>query len=494
MPKTISQPNTRPKGGKAPMPERTAAASQLIDEETLDLTVPEPVATAHLSLNRADYFKAHYYKNCWALDPGETLGLTLHLDEQDQMTLTYELYAPEDPSIRYFCQSLGGSWNETLYFNLYSDRGSFNAQLESDPLGQSFVKITTPLVPLGEQNVGDNTCTLNYSGTLKPLFVRAVTLKRFRVQRQEQSEWCHAAVTASLLSLLNPTNETQSEVVGQVLPGQTNDLNHPQDLSAVAKKLGLAVKYTSRQLRLYELRDGLRQGLPIPLQINWLKVDAQGQPVLDQESAEQWVTDSKGDPLGHYVVLTDIKEDVPAGDDQVQIKIEDPSKGELWMSFAELKEDYPGAANKHLYNTPHSGRWTYTHRIEKKPASKGKPAKYSAPKLTTPEERAAFCQQWAQSRPAESGQERFAAVENELAQLRQMSENVIHQPAIEAGGGMQADMWTEEREQRLTTLFQQQLRLFWVRAVYAPKVLICSAPIPYMAEVPKPHSFFDKKK
>ena len=469
---TLSRP-ARPRGGKGPLPQN--AATTLIDEETLDLSVPEPVPTAHLSLQRSEYSKARYYQNCWLVEPESWLGLTLHLDEQDQMTLTFELYAPEDPSIRYFYQSLAGQgdWRAPLYFSLWSERGSFNAALEGDPLGRDYIKVTTPLVPLGEQQVGENNCSLRYAGTLKPLFVRAVTLKRFRVQRQEQTQWCWAAVTASLLSLLDPNNQTQSEIVQRSLTG--DDLNRPQDITAIAKKLGLAVKYTSRQLALCELRDGIKQGLPIPLQINWRMPDG--------EVGE----------AGHYVVLTGIGPDV-AEENQTLIKIEDPSKGELQMTFAELKNDYPGAANKHLYSSEKSGVWTWTHRIEKKPARKAKAEKHRAPKLKTAEERAAFCQQWVASQPAETDQERLAAVNQELAQLRQLSDQIINQPSISPEMGMQYVGWAEGKEQRLTELFQQQLRLLWVREAMSPKAFLCSAPIPPVLEPPKPRSFFNKKK
>ena len=471
---------TRYAKDRAPLPERAAATSTLIDEETLDLSVPEPTPTEHLSLNPQQ--AARYANGCWALDPGQSLGLKLRLAEEDQLTLTFELYCPEDPAIRAFYQeaslsdwrtllSLQTGWGgEDLSRFGREGRQSLNMTLPGDPLAQTFLKVTTPLLPLPE--VGENDCTLWYlRDTLKTLLVRSVTLKRFRVQRQEQTQWCWAAVTASLMSLLDPNNQTQSSVVHESLT--SDDLNRPQDLTEIARKLGLAVKYTSRQLALYELRDGINQGLPIPLQINWRKADGEL-------------------GAGHYVVLTGIGPDV-SDEGQTLIKIEDPSKGELQMTFAELKDDYPGAANKHLYAQAHSGVWTYTHRIEKKPARQ-KAEKHRAPKLTTSAARNEFARQWEASRPPEGPEERMAAVEAELARLRQIAERESHWRVHTYAWGEKLESAVEAREQRVVAMFQHQLRLLWVRELLTPLGVLGE---PMSFELPgekKPPSFFDKKK
>ena len=475
----------RPAFNKTP----PAFTSTLLDEETLDLSVAQPVPTAHLALNVNPHDMAYFYNNCWALDAAQSLALALRLAEEEQLTLTFELYCPDDPGVRAFYQSYDASrnWQTPLWLTV----GGVGLHLPCNPLAQTFFKVTTPLLPLPQ--TGLYRCRLfNSSSTLKTLYVRAVTLKRFRVQRQQQSEWCYAAVLASLLSLLNPANATQSEVVQQALPGQT-DVNRQQDITAIAKKLGLAVKYTSRELALYELRDGLQQGLPVPLQINWLKLDAQGQPVLDADGAQQYAADANGNALGHYVVLTGVGPDVPEGDDHVLVKVDDPSKGELQMTFAELKDDYPGAANKHLYDTPHSGRWTYTHRIEKKP-TKSKSEKFSAPKLDTSAARHDFANQWAASRPAEDPSARLDALRKELAVLQQLSALEFGNPhGVYEMDVAKIEQMTEESERRLTAVQQHWRRLLWVYHLLPTPVWVGDAAFVTLPQEPKKPSFFDTK-
>ena len=99
------------------------------------------------------------------------------------------------------------------------------------------------------------------------------------------------------------------------------------------------------------------------------------------------------------VVLTDIENDFNKPDGQIIVTVEDPSKGTLKMTFDELQEDYPGAANKHLYQTPHVGRWSYTHCIFPALAGTREKKTTAAPALKTWAARVKFARLWEEYHP-----------------------------------------------------------------------------------------------
>jgi hypothetical protein len=513
----------RPDFSQPPTPSFAVTPAEMLDEETLDLSVPEPQPTAHLAFEFADIntMKRHIARppdftieevsepaerlitfqrssfdltpgnrqGCWAIEPGRSLPLKLNLDERDQLTLTFEVYVPEDPSVRALYQSCLAApvWQAPLQFEMFSaGTPALYQALPENPLGRDFIKITTPLLPLTNQRVGVNECWLRYSGDLiKPLLVRSVTLKRFRVQPQQQTQWCWAAVTASLLNVLSPINAAQSEVVNRTLtPAQiAENANRPFDITEAAKQAGLQVKYTSRSLPLWDVRDGINQGLPIPLQINWKK---DGQPEGELGS-------------GHYVVLTAIGPDDPrgeeGGEDHTIVIVEDPFKGRLEMTWAELKDDYPGAANKHLYNHPVSGTWTYTHRIVKAPAKAAKVSKARVPKFTGLAGRTRFSHQWAQFRPVEDDDQRRQALQRELKLLKELEERLLRSEFQARGlaptsSAMQKAL--AERDAQLTALQQHFIRLFWVRELLPPEAFIADDTgfFPSFTKNTEPRGFF----
>ena len=485
-----------PDFSRPPTPSFAVTLAEFVDEETLDLSVPEPPPTAHLAFNTKDLnvaqstvirvepttnetvieittapqprrisFIPGLDSGCWSVEPGRRLPIQLTLPERDQLTLTFEVYVPEDPGVRALYQSCldAAVWQAPLQFEMYSaGTPALYQALPDNPLGQKFIKITTPLLPLTHQQVGLNECFLSYSGELiKSLLVRSVTLKRFRVQPQQQTQWCWAAVTASLLNVLSPINAAQSEVVNRTLtPAQiAENANRPFDITEAAKQAGLQVKYTSRSLPLWDVRDGINQGLPIPLQINWKK-----DGLRDGELGS-----------GHYVVLTAIGPDDPRGEDLTTVIVEDPSKGRLEMTWAELKDDYPGAANKHLYNQRVSGTWTYTHRIVKAPAKPAKTVKATVPKFNGLAGRTKFFHQWSQARPVEFDQLRAEALEAELKWLKELETRLLGIP-LRAFGVDPASpamlKFLAARDAKLTALQQHYLRLLWVRELLPPEAMI----------------------
>ena len=369
-----------------------------VEAETLDLSVPAPLATQRLKLVPPDAnHPAYYYSDgCWA---GEWFAFDLQLAELDQCTLTFELFIPDDPAVRALYRqnpaNIGDAsdWQLPLMVKVNYHQ-AFN--LSVNPLGRDFIKVTTSFLQRRQLEVGANTVTLTtLPQTIKHLYVRSVTLKRFSVQKQEQSEWCWAAVCASLVSLLAPDAAAQTEVVNTAFAGTQHaddDPNQQFEIERAARKLGLEVLTTDRRLHLYELREGLDMGLPIPLQMNWKQLDAQGQIMRDENGFEIFGS-------GHYVVLTDIENDFNKPDGQIIVTVEDPSKGTLKMTFDELQEDYPGAANKHLYQTPHVGRWSYTHCIFPALAGTREKKTTAAPALKTWAARVKFARLWEEYHP-----------------------------------------------------------------------------------------------
>jgi hypothetical protein len=415
-------------------------------EETLDLSVPDPPPTKHLRLVPPDEEDPDYYycDGCWT---GSELNFVLDLEELDQCTLTFELFIPDDPAVRALYQQQPDiEWQTPVHFSFDNVHFS-DSNLPLNPLGRDFVKVTSSFLQHQYLEKGANPFTLEIDDqTIKKLYVKSVTLKRFDVQRQEKSQWCWAAVCASLVSLLTPDNAMQKQVVRQTFARTKHaqeEVDEDWNIEQAARKLGLEVITTDRRLPLRELREGLELGLPIPLQLNWVMENG------------DWGS-------GHYVVLTEIEEDRGQPEGQTIVSIEDPLHGVLKLTFDELKQRYPGAANQHLY--AQQGRWTYTHCIFPLLAGERAAKAPAPPKLTTWAKRVAFAERWAQYYPGKETNEHWRALQFEIDQVRRWYQHMLR-TRRPSRFWKAPDKESNRRERRLKALHQHLLRLLSVQTI-----------------------------
>jgi len=351
--------------------------------ERLDFTVKNPPPTPRLSLHR--HYGARYAEGYWVLEPGGAMQFRLQVAEPEHTTFALEVYSPFDawieklwervktantPWLELYCYTpdvyrpvMLTVGNEDLTDNLYW-------QESLNPLGQSFATKRMILAP-ANLFPGENFVTLWLSGDVGvvPLYIKSVSVSDFRLQRQQQTEWCWAAVTASMMEFMTPEHAaTQSEVVAQTLKSaaaqSAEDLNRPEDITKAARMMGLEEGTRYGNVSRDTMRWLVNEGTPIPIQINW------------RNNARK--NGSLGS--GHYVVVNAICDEAKG---KTLVQIEDPWVGEkLTMTWDELKNDYPGSANLHLYehkerqqcsnwkdNTcqcKRRGKWTYTHVLTPK--------------------------------------------------------------------------------------------------------------------------------
>jgi hypothetical protein len=213
---------------------------------------------------------------------------------------------------------------------------------------------------------GDNFVTvwLSDEAVTVPLYLKSVSVSEFRIQRQQQTEWCWAAVTSSMMEFMAPERAaSQSEVASNTLKAATvaspEELNRQADITKAARTMGLEEGTRYGNVSRDTMRWLVNEGTPIPIQINW------------RNNARK--NGSLGG--GHYLVINAIGEEAKG---QTPVYVEDPWVGEkLTLTWDELKNDYPGKANLHLYRHKDRqqcgawkrgacqcqwrGKWTYTH-------------------------------------------------------------------------------------------------------------------------------------
>jgi hypothetical protein len=368
--------NSRKRLKKAEREQPSPASTDGLTER-LDFTLPDPPSTPRLSLNR--HYGARHADDCWVLEPGGAIQLRLQVAEPEHTLLTLDVYSSLDewvdrlanslkttqtPWLEYQCRTpdfynpvLLTIGNEDLTDNLYWEQ-------RVNPLGRTFNTNRLILAP-AFLFPGDNFITLWLSGDVGvvPMYLKSIAVSDFGVQRQQHTEWCWAAVTSSLIQFMIPDRPaSQRQVVTHTIkkaPAQSlKDLNKPWDITDAAKHMGLADSTRYGNVSRDTMREMVNEGLPIPIQINW-RNNARKNGALGN---------------GHYVVVNSIGEEAKG---QTLIQIEDPLVGKLSLTWDELKNDYPGEANKHLYKHQKReqcgtwqddtcccrwrGKWTYTH-------------------------------------------------------------------------------------------------------------------------------------
>ena len=344
--------------------------------EKLDLTVAKPKPTARLSFH--DHYGAQFTDGGWMIEPGGAIQFRLQVAEPEHTTFALEVFSPLDVWIEKLAERLKTSETPNLDWLLYApdcyspvmltvgDEGlGDNLYWEEglNPLGNDFVTRRMLLAP-AYLFPGDNFVTVwlsDEAGTV-PLFLKSVSVSDFRLQRQQQTEWCWAAVTSSMMEFMAPERAaSQSEVVATTLKDAAiespEELNRQEDITKAAKTMGLEEGTRYGNVSRDTMRWIVNEGTPAPIQINW------------RNNARK--NGSLGG--GHYVVVKGIGEEAKG---ETPVYIEDPWAGEMTLTWDELKNEYPGKVNQHLYQHKDRqqcptwkracqcqwlGKWTYTH-------------------------------------------------------------------------------------------------------------------------------------
>lgn len=367
---------------KATRKSKTASSPDSLTE-TLNLAVNEPKPTPRLSLHR--HFGAQFADGCWVLEPGGAMQFRLQVAEPEHTIFALEVHSSLDAWIEKLAGRISASETPVLDWLCYTP-GSYSPVMltigdenlsdnlhwedQLNPLGAGFTTKRMILAP-AHLFPGDNFVTLWLSGDpgTVPLYLKSVSVSDFRVQRQQQSEWCWAAVTSSMMEFLTPERAaSQTEVVAHTLhktsAQSAEELNRPEDITKAAQTMGLdeGTRYgnVSRDTMCWLVN----AGTPVPIQINW------------RNHARK--NGSLGS--GHYLVVNAIGNDAKGA---TPVEVEDPWVGQkLTLTWDELKNDYPGKANQHLYQHKDRqqcpdwrdgacqcqwrGKWTYTHMLTPK--------------------------------------------------------------------------------------------------------------------------------
>lgn len=326
-----------------PLPE--LFANSICGVERLNLAVAEPKPTTNFSL--CDYGGASFQPRgvgaatcaAWQLEPGGYLRFKLMLPYQQGVVLLSELCSPmaAEPTGCPF----------TLKVNEAEWRPEFDAD-EQDFQPQSWYLLHYLL------EAGDNFITLRLTPEAStPLLIRSAAVMRFNLQMQQQTKWCWAAVTASLLSFFNAQDATkQCQVVkqffGQPQNGESAEADCCQSglaevcnktfkLSQALESINLLEACESRPLTIKELRRRIGHGVPLPIRIGWR--DRTG----------------KLSNSGHFVMITAVGPDDPRGDDFTWVRVADPKdKVASYLAYGALKDSYKG-----------QGQWTHSYLLRK---------------------------------------------------------------------------------------------------------------------------------
>ena len=150
----------------------------------------------------------------------------------------------------------------------------------------------------------------------------------FVVQHQLQTNWCWAAVTASIASFYRPSDGwTQCRIVNDRLGqaaccqnGSSMQCNQPWYLDRALTRVGHLSGYTSAALSMSQIRSEIDAGRPLGIRIGW-------------------VTGG-----GHFVGLRGYS-------DQGLVDVQDPWYGAQSLDYATFRSGYHGV-----------GKWTHSYR------------------------------------------------------------------------------------------------------------------------------------
>ncbi|HWQ33686.1 MAG TPA: papain-like cysteine protease family protein [Blastocatellia bacterium] len=317
--------------------------------ETLDLSVAEPEPTTHFSITRTDGVtfqkkrKALHFSGAWLLDdPADLLQFRLKLPRQFGLVLILNL-----------CRTQAG---ERADYPFIINVNGHEWPVNIDPHNLHFQKMSWYL-PHYMLHKGNNLITVRLSpGAATEVLLRSASIMRFDLQRQQQSNWCWAAVTTSLLNFFNEENtHTQCQVVQQCLSllsdfdaSVTDCIQHSRSkacnrtfkLPDALDEMDLHFSRCNYPLTLDEVRQQIHAGVPVGVRIGW-----------------------RGGG-GHFVLITAVFDD-PEGEMQSWLRISDPlDQAASYITWQTLKKRYKG-----------SGQWTHSylfHRERERRAARQK--------------------------------------------------------------------------------------------------------------------------
>jgi len=335
-------------------PLSDSAVGSFSGVEALDLSAPDPKPAASLSLSASDgagFQPASGEQDCgaWRIDrAGGFVQFKLRLLYQHGIVLICELR-----------NAAGGKSSVVINVNGAEWKTDFETPSEGFHR-QSWYLLHHMLQP------GDNLVTLSLppEGDYQ-LLLKSASVMRFKLQMQQQTKWCWAAVTTSLLGFFGTDSSlTQCQVVrkcfdqnGQQAQAVNTDsaatrklvmdccqsgnvevCNKTFKLSQALETMGILESCETRALTLSEMRQQISAGVPIGVRIGWRN------------------REGKLSGSGHFVTVTAIVgPDDPRGDDFTWVRVADPNdKVASYITYGALKSNYKC-----------QGQWTHTYLIKK---------------------------------------------------------------------------------------------------------------------------------
>jgi Papain-like cysteine protease AvrRpt2 len=298
--------------------------------EELDLTVPAPAATAHLRYGESSNAVFDAQNKCWCIQPGGSIQIGLSLPVLQGVTVILQPNMGPVTGIP--------TYPLTIKVNDHSFSVDFDPHSDPRTMVQSWYLPAAMFTT-------DNLITLTLSGS-DPLYLQAVYVMVFDMQQQLESEWCWAAVTASLSNFLAAASPmTQCQVANKFLKqtGPATDCcqnpgapacNQANSLSNALQAAGWLQCYHPFHLPPDIIRNLINTGKPLPILINW--------------------RDSNGEfGGGHFIVITGVGPDDPKGHGETMIAVEDPLNGPSFLPYKVLAKTYKG-----------DGFWMYSYVLK----------------------------------------------------------------------------------------------------------------------------------
>ena len=317
--------------------------------ETLDLSVAEPEPTASFSLKAYDGARFHPASpgmqdaDSWLIQPGGSLQFNLTLPNKHGLVFTCEL------------GSAAFGVRQGAPINIEVNGTEWTPDLDLNP--HDFQRQSWYL-PHYQLEHGENRIILSLApDACAPVLLRSASVMRFNLQMQQQTKWCWAAVTTSVLSFLDSdTSLTQCQVVRKCFGQPQNDAETGADccqsgnsevcnktfkLSQALETMGILESYVNSTLTLNEIRRQISAGVPLAIRIGWR--DRNGN-----------LSNS-----GHFVMLTAVGPDDPRGENHSWVRVADPKdKVASYTTYGTLKNNYKC-----------QGQWTHTYLIKKEKSS-----------------------------------------------------------------------------------------------------------------------------
>jgi hypothetical protein len=299
--------------------------------ERLDLTIATPAPTAHLRFGETANAAFDPQNKSWCVQSGGSIQINLHLPVLQGVTLILQ------PNL--------AAVSQVPQYSVTAQVNSEKFSLEFDPHSDPRSLVQSWYISAAMLSAGDNLITLSLDGPA-PLYLQAAYVMAFDMQPQLQSEWCWAAVTASLSEFLTPASPmTQCQAANKFLKQSSPPVdccqnpdapacNQTNSLSNVLQATGWLGCYHPFHLPPDVIRNLINKGKPLPILINWR--DGNGK--------------FSG---GHFIVITGVGPDHPNGHGDTMIAVEDPLNGPSLLPYNVLTKTYKG-----------DGYWMYSYVLD----------------------------------------------------------------------------------------------------------------------------------